>query len=135
MQNLLIRALFLWFLFVPVAIANGIIMEAIYLPLTGDLLAHQISTLIAITAFIFLSFFILGKGVINVNSKNLLLIGLLWVTMTAFFEFIFGHYIDRFSWGKLLEDYNLLHGRVWGLVLVIELFTPLINKFLRTRKV
>ena len=46
------------------------------------------------------------------------LIGFVWLTLTVCFEFLFGHYIAGHSWSRLLEDYNLMAGRLWPLLLV-----------------
>jgi hypothetical protein len=42
-------------------------------------------------------------------------IGLMWLAMTVVFEFGFGHFIVGNPWRRLLHDYNVLQGRVWGL--------------------
>jgi hypothetical protein len=48
-------------------------------------------------------------------SSQAILIGLLWVVLTLIFEFGFGRYRGS-SWPQLLEDYNLLKGRIWILI-------------------
>ena len=35
------------------------------------------------------------------------------------------------AWGEMLEDYNLLHGRLWVLVLISVLLSPLVAAKLR----
>lgn len=45
-------------------------------------------------------------------------IGVMWLVMTAVFEFGFGHFIAGHPWNALLHDYNLLVGRIWMLVLL-----------------
>jgi hypothetical protein len=128
MGSLLSRALITWVLFVPVAVLNGIIRETTYKPRVADLAAHQISTVTAIIAFLILSYFMWNHYVSNASTSQLLLIGLLMTVMTILFEFGFGHYIDHVSWDRLLNDYNILKGRVWILILITELFTPLLIK-------
>jgi hypothetical protein len=39
----------------------------------------------------------------------------MWLAMTVVFEFGFGHFIVGNPWRRLLHDYNVLQGRVWGL--------------------
>lgn len=120
------KTIILWLLFVPIAILNGILREFTYKNFIGDLGAHQLSTVIAISSFLTLSYYLLKKNISEVNIAVLLNMGLLLVILTILFEFGFGHYIDKASWEKLLKDYNFSEGRVWGLFLITELFTPLI---------
>ena len=53
-------------------------------------------------------------------------IGLVWFLLTVAFEFTFGHYVAHHSWGKLFQDYNLLAGRLWVLVLLAVALLPII---------
>ena len=42
----------------------------------------------------------------------------MWMILTIIFEFAVGRYVVGDSWGKLLGDYDLLQGRVWGLFIL-----------------
>jgi len=128
MKKLLIKALLTWFLFIPVAIVNGVVRETVYKPYVGDLPAHQISCFIGIAAFILLSFLMLKKVVKEIGTSQLLWVGFLMVLMTIIFEFSFGHFVERLPWERLLYDYNIIKGRLWLLVLLAELVTPLLVK-------
>lgn len=125
-EIMIIKIIFTWVMFIPVAIANGIIREYIYKPIVGDLPAHQISTFIAITAFITMVYFLRKNDFRFLKTSSLLLIGFVWMILTILFEFGFGHFIDNISWSRLLSDYDLSQGRVWMFMLLAELFTPLI---------
>ena len=46
--------------------------------------------------------------------------------LTLAFEFLAGHFLFRNTWERLLADYNLAQGRVWILVLVTTLVTPVL---------
>lgn len=127
-QNLYLLALTTWTLFIPIAIINGIIRERVYKPLTGELLAHQISTIIASIAFISLFKRMMSSRLSTAPKRHALYIGTLWLAMTVIFEFGFGHYIDGISWEKLFADYNILHGRIWGLFLLVIFLTPILIK-------
>jgi len=133
-KELFVRALITWFLFIPIAIINGIIRNSVYLPYVGELTAHQISTVTASLAIVLVSYFMLGSKVEKVSNSRLLFLGLGWVVATILFEFGFGHYIMGNSWEKLLADYNLLQGRVWALFLLVVFITPLTVKKLRSKK-
>jgi hypothetical protein len=130
MLDILTRPLLVWFLFMPIAILNGIIREGTYKHYVGDLVAHQISTVFALLAFITLSYFMFREKFINYDTKTLLLVGIFWVILTVGFEFGFGHYVDKAPWEKLFADYNILKGRVWGLFLLIILLTPILIRYI-----
>lgn len=126
MRTLLPRALLTWFLFIPIAVANGIIRETFYAPHVGGLAAHQISTAIAIAAFAALSYALLRTRMTGASPATACFIGALWVMMTIAFEVGFGHYVDGAPWSTLLADYDLSQGRVWSLFLLTLFLTPFV---------
>ncbi|MCR4326693.1 MAG: hypothetical protein NUV52_03490 [Candidatus Roizmanbacteria bacterium] len=128
LESLQTRSIIAWFLFIPIAILNGIAREFVYKPMVGDLIAHQISTAIACIAFFLLAYSMIKKQAVGASSRRLVLVGVLWVLMTILFEFSFGHYVDGVSWERLLADYNIFQGRVWGVFLLLVLLTPLLAK-------
>lgn len=126
--KIILRAVLTWVLFVPIAILNGILRNDVYQQYTGELLAHQISTVIGSLAFIALVYFSMGKLLAGLRKKELICIGVVWVVMTICFEFPFGHFVIGHSWQKLFHDYNILEGRVWILFLLVCACSPLIVK-------
>ena len=42
------------------------------------------------------------------------------------FEFLGGHFIFGKPWQELLADYNLFAGRIWVMVLIVTLMTPIV---------
>jgi hypothetical protein len=48
----------------------------------------------------------------------------MWLAMTITFEFGFGHFVAGDPWSRLLHDYNILEGRVWGLFLLWVTVSP-----------
>ena len=53
------------------------------------------------------------------------MVGTVWVALTVAFEFVAGHYVFGNSWERLIADYNVFRGRIWILVLLMNLFAPL----------
>lgn len=106
-----------WVAFPFVGILNGTLRELTYKNFVGDLPAHQISTSTGIVFFGIIFYFIFKKWGIE-SVKNAFIVGFVWLFLTILFEFGFGHYIMGNPWGKLLRDYNLAEGRVWGLFLM-----------------
>ena len=103
-----------WFPMFVIALANATIREVGYKRYFGELAAHQISTL---TACILVGVYVwLLSNYLAIQSAGQALgIGLMWLAMTVVFEFGFGHFIVGNPWSRLLHDYNVLQGRVWGL--------------------
>ena len=112
-----------WVGLVILAILNGTIRVAVYGPSMSDLSAHQVSTAIGLSLFgIYIWIF---TGIFRIaSSKQAIVIGVMWLSMTIIFEFLFGHYVIGHSWAKLFEDYNVLKGRVWLLVLIWTTVAP-----------
>ncbi len=114
-----------WLAMVFIAIANGIIREKFMSKSFSELSAHQIST-----AFLILFFAVFIWMVVRIqppaSDSHALLIGLCWLTATISFEFLFGHFIAGHSWTSLLNDYNILEGRIWSLVLIWVFIAPFV---------
>ena len=66
------------------------------------------------------------------SNAQAFVIGAIWVALTIAFEFLFGHFVAKATWRKLAEDYNLLKGRVWVLILLWLLALPYFVLHLRS---
>jgi len=60
--------------------------------------------------------------------------GALWLTLSAAFEFLAGHYVFDISWSGLLADYRIWQGRLWPLVLLAQLVGPATMGWLLSRR-
>ncbi len=106
-----------WFPMVVIAVLNGMLRECVYGKFVTELRAHQISTLLG---GIFLGAYMAGViGLWIPGSAGLALaVGVLWFMLTVCFEFLFGRFVGKHSWKRLLRDYNVFAGRVWILLLI-----------------
>lgn len=122
---MLTRYLLAWFALAVIATLNGILRETTYGKKVSELRAHQIST---VTAIILTGFFVYSLNLVwpIESSRQAWTIGVAWFVFTLIFEFIFGHYVFKNSWSKLLADYILQKGRVWSLFLLWILLLPVI---------
>lgn len=111
------RHLFFWLVLMLLAIANGILRETLLSPRFTELAAHQLSTLsgIVLTGLVAGLF---ARRWPLASPSQAWLVGICWLMFTLLFEFTFGHYLAGHSWARLLQDYNLLAGRVWPLFLL-----------------
>ena len=131
-MHYLIRSFLIWLLFIPAAIVNGVLRDAVLAPALGDTLGRAISSLT-------LSLLILGLTLclvrrIGVNTRTgYLLVGVVWLVLTLLFEFSFFVLVMGHPMDELLQDFNLFRGRLWVVVLATTLFAPLIAGTLKDR--
>jgi hypothetical protein len=119
---LLIYGLAAWLIFMITAIINGMFRVAILLPSLDEYRAHVVSTLLLCLALLIeISLFLDIVG--DYSQGWLIALGVMWTVLTVAFEFGFGRVMGQ-SWTTLLENYNLLRGRIWPLVLLVVLLTP-----------
>lgn len=121
-----------WIPGIPIAIINGLIRNTIYRKFLNELHAHQLSAISFALFFSIYVWFIL-KWVRLSSTQDALLLGLVWLSLTIVFEFLFGHYVMGQSWSNLFHDYNLLAGRVWVLVLIWITIIPIIFQSIQQR--
>ena len=122
---MILRTVFIWFGLLTLAILNGGFRESVLVPRLGRGLGQAVST-------VMLSLLILAAGWIALpwigprTLQDAWLIGVLWVLLTLAFEFLGGHYVFGKPWQELLADYNVRAGRIWVMVLIVTLMTPII---------
>lgn len=132
MRVILIYAL-AWVGLVILAIVNGTVRVKGYGPFMSELAAHQVSTAIGTCLFACYIWFL--TGIIKIpSSRKAWVVGVTWLFMTVVFEFLFGHYVAGHPWTKLFEDYNILQGKVWILVLLWTTIAPYVFYTIRSRQ-
>ena len=105
---------FAWFGLVVLGLLNATIRQVVYARYVSELAGHQISTL-TLAVLVGLYAWALS-GFLKLSSPGEAIgVGLMWMVLTIGFEFALGRYVVGDSWGKLLTNYNVLEGRVWGL--------------------
>ncbi len=127
---MIVKYIIAWLILPILGIINGSIREFGYKHLMGELTAHQISTLTGIVFFGLYIWFLTGVWRIE-SAGQAVAIGLIWLGLTILFEFVFGHYVMKHPWSRLFQDYNILKGRLWVLVLVWTTIAPYV--FFRIR--
>lgn len=130
MQNVVYRAIVVWFVLLVIAVLNGTFRVAVLIPRMGDAAAHVVSTILLCAEMLVLAWFTVPWIAIP-NGARAVAIGLLWVALTLVFEFGFGHYVSHKPWSELLADYDILRGRIWPLVLVTTAVAPWLVSRLR----
>lgn len=120
------KAALYWLPMMALAILNGAARDLFYKAHTGELAAHQLSTLSLLLVFALYIPYALKKIPVA-TSRQALTLGTLWLIMTLCFEFGIGLMAGK-TWGVMLADYNLASGRVWVFIPLWVLLGPLILK-------
>ena len=115
----------LWLGLLLLAIINGVIRDFIYLKKFGEHKAHQLSTIILLLLITTYSYFVFGYWKLH-SENEAILVGILWLILTLAFEFLFGHFVARHSWKKLLANYNVFAGNLWTLILIWTAIVPFV---------
>ena len=122
-SSALARHLLAWFVLVAVAVLNGIIRQGGYSKVLPELAAHQVSTVTGMLVTGIVGWMLSRRWPLD-SARQAWLVGCGWLLLTVLFEFGFGHYVAGHSWARLLQDYNVLQGRVWSLFLLWLLLMP-----------
>jgi hypothetical protein len=117
-------ALAVWLLLFVVAFSLGAMRELLIAPAIGEQAAHVVGTLGFVAVLLGITAVFVRHIRPRCSPTDLWLVGLLWLALTAAFEFLFFHYATGKPWEVLLADYNVLRGRIWVLVPLTELFGP-----------
>jgi hypothetical protein len=120
-----VRGLTVWFLLLALAIANGAFREGFLVQRFDSKVAHAIST-VMLSALILAAAWLTASFVRYRSATDAWIVGILWLGLTLAFEFLAGHYLFGQPWNVLLADYDILHGRIWPLVLVATLLAPVL---------
>lgn len=121
-MHYLLKYFLLWLPMVLIAVLNGTLRDLWYKKYMGDGYARQLSTISLIILFgVYIGIVLNGYPPKSLNQS--LKIGMLWLVSTLVFEFGMG-IISGKSWAAMRDDYNLLKGRIWLLVLIWILFAP-----------
>ena len=101
-----------------------VLMNLIYEPRWGALVAHQIGMSTRIVYIFILAYFLL-RYVKEYSTKDLILIGLVWLGLEEIFEWG-GSFIFRRSVEEILVGWNILAGYMWPYVMLAYLLSNLI---------
>lgn len=113
-----------WFFLLIAAVLNGIIRTSFLSPQMGEHVSYVVSTLILLIAVLICAWVLSNRLLRHCATRDLFVIGLIWAVLNASFELFFGHYVQGTRWATLMQEYNLLSGKIWVVVLLTELVGP-----------
>lgn len=121
-----LRISLVWLLILALAIANGVLREALldqWLGAPGSLLLSGV-----ILAFLILAVAnVLIPYCGTLSRLHRFYIGLYWLVLTIVFEFSFGRFVAEKSWSDLFSQYRMEGGNLWPVVLLVILIAPQIG--------
>ncbi|TBW57640.1 hypothetical protein EZI54_06270 [Marinobacter halodurans] len=127
---LMIKTLLVWLGILALAIGNGVLREALLMPVFGApaglvLSGVLLSGLILGVAYAVLPWF--GR----LPLTRYWAIGMTWLCLTLVFEFGFGYLVQGKSWPQLFEAYTFQGGNIWPIVLLVVATAPRVAVWLR----
>jgi hypothetical protein len=128
-----LRGLAVWLLLLVVETIHGGFRRLVLEPWMGDLPARRLSVftgsvLILVVAYLFI------EWIEARTTRQLAVVGIIWVLLTLAFEIGIGRFVLSYSWERVLSDFNLVKGGLLGLGLLIMGFAPGIASRLRRVK-
>lgn len=124
-----LKAFAIWVGILVLAVANGVLREAVLMPSLGSTAAFILSGILLSALIIAVAYLSLPWLQVQ-RPVQLWLIGCFWLTLTLVFEFTFGLW-QGLSWAELLEAYTFKGGNLWPVVLVTIFLAPWIAAWLR----
>jgi len=120
-----VRTVSVWLILMTAEFIHGVLRVLLLAPHVGDLRARQIcvftgSLIILAVAWLFI-------GWIGARTRgSLIAVGAIWLGLTISFEIGLGRLVLGYSWGRLLEDYDVSKGGLLLLGAAFLLISPLL---------
>jgi hypothetical protein len=119
------RSLAVWLVIICAEILHGIARGIFLVPRVGEFRSNQIgvftgSVIILMIAWVFVRWIGVSR------PAQLLMVGLVWLSLTLAFEILFGLFVMGASWQRLAADYNVLEGGLLPFGMLVLLLSPLI---------
>ena len=132
-RQLVFRSLTIWIVLILAEIVHGILRAVALVPFVGEFRSNQIGVFTG-SAIILVIAYLTIRWIGAKRTNELLVVGIIWLTLTVAFEFSFGRFVMGLDWEEILAGYNLAAGGLMPLGLLVLLFSPIIAWKLRTRR-
>jgi len=119
------RAIGLWLVLMAAETLNGLWRAKVLALWIGDAAARDVSVFTGSMVILLITFACIGW--IPAHSvRTLLVIGMSWVLLTIFYEFTLGYLVFHRPLGEIASDFDLFHGELLPIGLLVLLFAPLL---------
>lgn len=119
----LLRGFTVWLLIIFAESVHGTLRQLFLAPLVGDFTARRIAFFIGMLLIFLITYFFI-QWIAAPTIKSLFAVGLMWLILTALFEFGLGILVINYSWERMFEDYDISRGGLMGFGLLFMLFVP-----------
>ena len=124
-NRLMRRAMWFWFVEIGLSAINFfVLINLVYEPRWGTLIAHQVGMSTRIVYIFILSYFVL-RSVKQYSTKDLLWVGVFWLGTWEIFEWG-GSLLMHRPVSEILVGWNILKGYMWPYVMLTYLLSSLI---------
>ncbi len=125
MKAIFFRAVAVWFILIAAESLHGTLRELLLKPYVGDFRARQIALFTGVLIILGVAYAFI-RWIRAESTRALLLVGLLWVTLTLAFEFSLGLFVLGYSWVRMMEDYDITRGGFLSFGMIVLWLSPLI---------
>lgn len=126
-------ALAAWVALVVLAIANGALREAVFVPAVGTAAGQVASTLLLCVVVLLVAALYLSRLPVIPGRAELVGVGVLWALLTVAFEFAFFVGVMGESVATVAAAFDVSSGQLWVLVPLTTLIAPVAVDFARRR--
>ena len=116
-----------------VEVVQGALRNLFVAPHIGDFRARQLAVFLGSLLILVTTYFLIG-WIGAQRTRPLLLVGLLWLVLTLAFELLGGHYLFGRAWRDLASDYDLFHGGLLPLGMVVLALSPVVAAKMRRQR-
>ncbi|MBL8688122.1 MAG: hypothetical protein JNL04_03440 [Rhodospirillaceae bacterium] len=110
-------------------VGNGLLRKVIVESFVDDLTARQIGVAMGSVMILLVAY--LTVGWFHARRRRLLVVGLIWASLTLAFEIFLGRAVMGLSWARIQSDYDPLQGGLMPLGLLVMACAPLAGAWLR----
>ena len=118
-----LKAMALWLVILVLAVANGLLREAVLVPALGRF-AGLMTSGIVLSLLILLVALLAAPWYGRLEAGRYWLVGAVWLVLTVSFEFGMGRLVQHKPWQELLEAYTFRGGNIWPAVLLMVVVAP-----------
>ena len=120
-----LRAVALWFLLMVAETLHGLWRAKVLATWIGDAAARDVSVFTGSFVILLITFACIG-WIPARSARTLVLVGFTWVVLTIAYELALGRFAFHRSWGEIMSDFDLPHGRLLPVGLLFLMFSPLL---------
>lgn len=129
MVKVMLKAVVIWLLILVLAIANGVLRQAVLVPWLGAAPGLAFSGVL-LSCLVLACAYASGPWLKVRTPRGLVLQGLAWLALTLAFEFSFG-LLQGKSMIEILAAYRFEGGNLWPVVLAVTALAPWLAARLR----